>query len=168
MSTAPLSPGGDDHAAAITRMQQEFDTFIAQVRRTMRANAQEVSDGMLPGAFKVLNSIARLGSATMSELTERLMIDKGQLSRTVRELDERGLIERSPDPEDGRSTLLSLSDYGADRIALVHDRRKDILQTVLHGWSVSEIDRFTAMLHALMTGLDAEDQGRRARDGEAH
>ncbi len=152
----------DDHAEAIARIEREFDVFVAQIRRTARANAQAVSDGMLPGAFKVLGSIARAGSITMSELTELLMIDKGQMSRTVRELDERGLIERSPDPADGRSMLLSLSEHGAERIAVVHNRRRDILRTVLHGWSVSDIDRFAQMLHALMTGLDTEDQERRA------
>ena len=40
------------------------------------------------------------------------MADKGQISRTVRELEGLGLIARTPDPEDGRSSLLSPTPEG--------------------------------------------------------
>ena len=59
------------------------------------------------GAYKVFTTIVRRESITASALTEHLLMDKGQLSRTVRELEQLGLIERRPDPDDGRSSLLS-------------------------------------------------------------
>ena len=44
-------------------------------------------------------------------------MDKGQLSRTVRELEHLGLVQRAADPEDGRSSLLSPTAEGLERLA---------------------------------------------------
>ena len=72
---------------------------------------------MLPGAYKVFTTIVRRESVTLSALAEALMADKGQISRTVRELEELGLISRTPDPADGRSSLLSPTPEGLERLA---------------------------------------------------
>ena len=48
------------------------------------------------------------------------MADKGQICRTVRELEGLGLITRTPDPEDGRSSLLSPIDDILTLTRLLH------------------------------------------------
>jgi DNA-binding MarR family transcriptional regulator len=48
----------------------------------------------------------------LGELNRHVLLSQPALSRLVDRLAERGLIEREPDPADGRSVLLSLTDAG--------------------------------------------------------
>ena len=102
---------------AVRTLESEFGELINRFRRIITENAQRVSPGMLPGAYKVFTTIVRRESVTLSALAEGLMSDKGQISRTVRELEQLGLIERTPDPDDGRSSLLSPTPEGLQRLA---------------------------------------------------
>ncbi|HEY6801380.1 MAG TPA: MarR family transcriptional regulator, partial [Agromyces sp.] len=102
---------------AVRALEAEFGELINRFRRIISENAGRVSPGMLPGAYKVFTTIVRRESITLSALAESLMADKGQISRTVRELEQLGLIERTPDPDDGRSSLLSPTPEGLTRLA---------------------------------------------------
>ena len=92
---------------------------------------------MLPGAYKVFTTIVRRESVTLSALAEILTADKGQISRTVRELEQLGLIERTPDPEDGRSSLLSPTHEGLVRLAEARAPHERMLVDSLEEWSVA-------------------------------
>ena len=51
----------------------------------------------------------------MGELHRHVLLSQPALSRMVDRLVERGLVERCPDPADGRGVRLSLTDAGRDR-----------------------------------------------------
>jgi DNA-binding MarR family transcriptional regulator len=76
--------------AAVRALEAEFGELLNRVRRIISANAERVSPGMLPGAYKVFTTIVNRGAVTQSSLSETLMADKGQISRTVRELESLG------------------------------------------------------------------------------
>jgi DNA-binding MarR family transcriptional regulator len=107
---------------------------------------------MLPGAYKVFTTIVRRESVTLSALAESLMADKGQISRTVRELEELGLVTRTPDPADGRSSLISPTAEGLARLESAREPQQLTLLERLDGWSIDEIQSLTRLLHALSTG----------------
>ena len=105
---------------------------------------------MLPGAYKVFTTIVRRESVTLSALAEALMADKGQISRTVRELEQLGLVHAHADPDDGRSSLLSPTAEGLERLAAARAPAGELARsTRLDDWSVDEIDSLTRLLHAL-------------------
>ena len=137
---------------AVRALESEFGELISRVRRLLADNAQRVSPGMLPGAYKVFTTIVRRESITLSALAETLMADKGQISRTVRELEGLGLITRRPDPEDGRSSLLSPTPEGLERLAAARAPQESMLQDALHEWSIDDIRTLTRLLHALTAG----------------
>lgn len=137
---------------AVRALEAEFGELISRMRRVLADNAQRVSPGMLPGAYKVFTTIVRRESVTLSALAESLMADKGQISRTVRELEDLGLIRRTPDPEDGRSSLLSPTPEGLERLAAARAPQESVLLNTLEEWSVDEIRDLTRLLHALTAG----------------
>nr|WP_281270609.1 MarR family transcriptional regulator [Quadrisphaera granulorum] len=61
---------------------------------------------MLPGRSARMSSLARLASGSLS-----------RLSNVVKKLEDRGLVHRSPDPDDGRFTVATLTDAGWDVVA---------------------------------------------------
>ena len=137
---------------AVQALEAEFGELVDRIRRVMTENAARVSPGMLPGAYKVFTTIVRREGITLSALAEWLAADKGQISRTVSELQKRGLVHRTPDPDDGRSSLLSPTALGRERLALARTPQENLLVDTLQDWPVDDIRNLARLLHALTTG----------------
>ena len=157
----PLAdPTSDEvRTAAVRALEAEFSELITHFRRLITESANRVSPGMLPGAYKAFTTIARCGQINASALSERMLVDKGQLSRTIRELEDLGLVERSPDPSDGRSSLLSLTPHGTARLAEAREPQEGMLMRNLSDWSVADIDSLSRLLHALSAGVTPVREG---------
>ena len=138
--------------AAVRALEAEFSELLNRVRRLVMENAHRVSPGMLPGAYKVFTTIVRRESISQSALAETLVADKGQISRTVRELEQLGLIERTPDPADGRSSLLSPTALGIARLTAAREPQAGSLMKVMDEWEIDDIQSLSRLLHALTTG----------------
>ncbi|WP_315943089.1 MarR family winged helix-turn-helix transcriptional regulator [Microbacterium festucae] len=138
---------------AVRALEAEFSELITRMRRILTENANRVSPGMLPGAYKVFTTIARRESISQSALADTLIVDKGQLSRTVRELEQLGLIRREPDPADGRASILFPTPFGLERLAEARAPQENTLLDALEDWPVDDIHSLTRLLHALTTGV---------------
>ena len=136
---------------AVRALEGEFSELITRMRRLLMENAERVSPGMLPGAYKVFTTIVRRERVSQSTLAEHLVVDKGQLSRAVRELEQLGLIQRESDPDDGRASILSPTAHGLARLAQARAPQEDTLAKALDGWAVEDIQNLTRLLHALTT-----------------
>lgn len=62
----------------------------------------------------VILEIGEKGDMTISDLTDRLGLDKSTLSRTVNELVSQEVVERRPNPDDRRFVLLRLTEKGKE------------------------------------------------------
>ncbi|MET0674067.1 MAG: MarR family transcriptional regulator [Microbacterium pygmaeum] len=148
----PASENLEARTTAVRALEAEFGELITRFRRIIGENADRLSPGMLPGAYKVFTTIVRRESITLSSLAESLMMDKGQISRTVRYLEDLGFILRTPDPEDGRSSLLSPTALGLERLDAARTPQERTLLHTLAEWSVDDIQNLTQLLHALSSG----------------
>lgn len=137
---------------AVRALEAEFGELVNRFRRIITENAHRVSPGLLPGAYKVFTTIVRREPVTTSALAEILTADKGQISRTVRELEELGLVRRTPDPADGRSSLLSPTTLGLERLAAARAPQEGVLVDALQEWPIEDIGNLTRLLHALTSG----------------
>ncbi|MGW9157927.1 MarR family winged helix-turn-helix transcriptional regulator [Microbacterium sp. NPDC055665] len=151
-----LSDTPEARATAVRALEAEFGELITHFRRVISENANRVSPGLLPGAYKTFTTIARCETVTVSALSERMLLDKGQVSRMVRELEELGLVERSTDPADGRSFLLQLTPLGEERLAAARLPQEGRLLRTLEDWSLADIGSLTRLLHALASGASPD------------
>lgn len=95
---------------------------IGEIRRFNRFYTQKL--GVLSEAFlntpfslteaRVLHALAHRDGATATWLGRELDLDAGYLSRILREFERRGLILRSPSPQDARQAMISLTPAGRD------------------------------------------------------
>lgn len=143
---------GTDRADAVQALEASFSELMSAFRHHLAAVAERVSPGMLPGTFKVLSSLDRSGPATLSALAERLTADKGLISRSVTELEELGLIVRTPDPADRRSRTIAVTPLGEERLAAARAPQEGRFFAVLEDWPVGDIRHLTALLSALAAG----------------
>lgn len=81
--------------------------------------------------WRVLATLSGRGSATAHEIVASTRTHKSTISRAVSTLTERGLIERTGSPSDGRELVLQLSDSGQrmmrELVPLVLDTEQEIL-----------------------------------------
>ncbi len=150
-----MTAAGDPRQEAVRGLEGAFSELMGEVRRVYAQAAAIVSPGMLPGTFKVLSVIERHGSATVSGLAERLAADKGQVSRSVTELQELGLVRRVADESDGRIKLITVTNEGQRRLAAARARYEGLLTEVVADWPVDDIERVTVLLHELARGASA-------------
>jgi len=137
---------------AVRGLEGAFGELMGEFRRVYAQAAEVVSPGMLPGTFKVLSSIQRAGEISVSGLAERLTTDKGQVSRSVSELEDLGLVERTADAADGRIKLITLTDEGKSRLEKARLPYEGRLSEVLADWPIDSIEKLTELLHALAAG----------------
>lgn len=103
--------------------------------------------GITSREWRALAVLSYLHEAPLQELARHSGLLKSQMSRTVAGLIERGLIQRSANPEDGRSILLRLSPDGervaAEILAMSHGRN----DRMLAGLSPGERQLLMELLH---------------------
>ncbi len=146
---AETSAASSSRNDAVRELEAEFGELITRFQRVISEIANRVSPGLLPGAYKVFTTIARRDGVTLSTLADHLMMDKGQLSRTIRELESLGLISRAPDPADGRSSLLSATAEGRGRLEAARAPQQGLLLDAIVDWPLDDIHALTRLLHAL-------------------
>ncbi len=86
-------------------------TWLA-VFKMYNEQASKYDSTMVTG-FTLLSIDPETGTPSTS-LGPRMGIEPTSLSRTIKNLEERGLIFRKPNPEDGRGVLICLTEYGQD------------------------------------------------------
>ncbi|MER7819393.1 MarR family winged helix-turn-helix transcriptional regulator [Streptomyces sp. NPDC096153] len=101
------------------------------------------------GSAAVLALLARYGEMRMSRLAELLAVDMSVTSRHVAHVAERGWIERSPDPDDGRSRILRLTPAGEAQLDDLGRRTTDLFAHYLEDWSDDDVGRLNALLARL-------------------
>jgi DNA-binding MarR family transcriptional regulator len=97
---------------------------IARMARRLR---QEAGAGLSPTLTAALATIERHGPLTPSELADRERVQRPTVTRVLARLEEAGLVERAADPQDRRSSLVSVSAEGRALLDEVRARKDAFL-----------------------------------------
>jgi DNA-binding MarR family transcriptional regulator len=100
---------------------------IVRTARRLRQEAAEGATELTPTAVSALATVERHGPLTPSELAGIERVKRPTATRTLRVLEEAGLIERAPDPGDGRSCLVSVNAAGRERLRRLRSRKNAYL-----------------------------------------
>lgn len=74
---------------------------------------KSMPDGMQLAQFGVLNHMVRLGDGwTPVRLAAAFQVTKGAMTNTLKRLEARSLVHIAPDPDDGRSKRVFITDEG--------------------------------------------------------
>ena len=88
----------------------------------------------------------RGGPATSGELAKLEQISPQSMGTTLAALETEGLIERSPDPADGRRVVLSVSEAGREVLRTRRNARTEALARALsEGFSDAELEQLMAV-----------------------
>lgn len=114
------------------------------------------------GEFDVLATLYRSGAPhalNPQKLVEALLLTSGAMTNRLDRLEQAGLLVRNPNPDDRRSTIVSLTAEGLRIIKLVlKDYLKD-LGALLDPLTVPERKQLAALLKKLLIKHDEETPG---------
>ena len=139
----------------LNELEAEMATLIRRIRRVITERAREVHEELQPAAYFILANLVEHGPKRASALVEEFGIDKGAISRQVQQLVDLGLVERTPDPADGRAMMLGVTDEGRSRLTDTSRQRRKLLDERLSGWSDDELAVFVTALGRYNRTLDA-------------
>jgi DNA-binding MarR family transcriptional regulator len=107
----------------ITGTAAHLRLAIARTARRLRQNAM----GLTPTGMAALATIERCGPMTPSELADVERVKRPTATRILARFEGLGLIERTPDPSDGRSSLVALTKLGQETLDQARSRKDAIL-----------------------------------------
>ena len=136
-------------------LEREVGVMVRRIRRVIAGRARALHPELQSSSYLMLSWLDQYGPQRASAMADTFGIDKGAISRQVQHLVDLGLVDRSPDPDDGRATLISVSTDAASRMAAVNDERRRWLDERLGDWADEDLASFVDLLGRYNVALDA-------------
>jgi DNA-binding MarR family transcriptional regulator len=132
----------------------ELRVTLSKLSRRLREQAHAAD---LTGAQKsVLLRLERDGPATLTTLARAEGVRPQSMGATVAALESMGLLIGSPDPADGRQTILSITSTCREWIRATREAREDwLLRAIRAKLSPEEQEQLTAAIPLLRRLADA-------------
>lgn len=135
--------------------EQVANELAAVVGRLLRRLRSSSSESLLtPTQRSVLARIADGGPATTAALARAEFVRPQSMRLTLGALEGQGLVERAPDPADGRKSVMSITDTGRTTLAKVRAAKRNWLAEViaaeLDGAERRTVAEATALLDRLV------------------
>jgi len=136
---------------------------IVRTARRLRQEAAGAVGELTPTSAAALATVERHGPLTPSELAEIERVKRPTATRTLRVLCDAGLVERTPDPDDGRSALVSVTGEGRDRLRRLRGRKNAYLARRMRDLPAVDIETLDRAATILEQILEAPRSSRRER-----
>ena len=126
----------------------QMRTILGRLKRRLRE--QGGRDDLTPSQISVLLLLEREGAATVSGLARAEKMRPQSMSSIVTSLQDAGLVGSSADPNDGRQTLMSLTNKCEKWLRESRAARQDWLTTaILQKLSAQEQQKLSVALQLL-------------------
>lgn len=150
---APIRFWGVPKMADVTDKpgEPDVDHELTRLFRRSRARglrlAAEIHESLDITSYLLLMAIAdQRDGVRGSDLAESFAVHKSTISRSIATLEKLGLVERIPDPDDGRAQLLMPSADAALVINQIRERGHGWLVNILADWTAEDRATFATGL----------------------
>lgn len=116
------------------------------------------SEGLTVPQFTILTHATPEG-VPLSEISARMLCDNSNLTGIVDRLISKGLVERRPDPQDRRVSLICLTPKGAEKMRNIRPRHHASVSRRMRSLSEREVQQLRDLLRALYEGLQEPPEG---------
>ncbi len=118
--------------------------------------------GLNGGEFDVLATLRRSGepySLTPTELFRSMMLSSAAMTNRIDRLEGRGLVERSPDPDDRRGVRITLTEEGLDLVNRAVEAHVKGEHGLLGALSAQERESLAGLLRKLLISIEDHQSG---------
>jgi len=122
---------------AMRRFQHVRERFIAARMHT--------SDGAVETAAFACLFVLDRGPARSGAVAEALYTDPSTISRHVANLVKLGYVRREADPDDGRATILVITDLGHKRLGQLRKQRAQSMLAAMEDWTDTDLNTLSTL-----------------------
>jgi DNA-binding MarR family transcriptional regulator len=128
--------------AVNTEVAARLRLAIVRTARRLRQEAYEAESGaeLSPTLTSALATVERHGPLTPSELADRESIRRPTATRIIASLEAAGLVDRMPDPADGRAALVSATREGSALLKRLRSRKNAYIAKRLKRMDAAEVE----------------------------
>lgn len=174
---AAVATASDDDRRYATEIGAHMITTV-KLFTSLRARLQALPDAD-QWAGPLLHRLMHFGPQRASDLADALSADPSTISRQVAAMVKSRLVERQADPDDGRASILVLTEAGRERFAEFGRMRGRMMSPLIAGWTPAEratfldlTERFneslTQCLEPMKETVTAYAVGRPGRESNEH
>ena len=113
--------------------------------------------GLERGEFDVLAALRRAGAPnelSPTQLYRSLLLSSGGLTNRLKRLTAKGMIERRPDPKDGRSDLVCLKEEGREVVDRAFTADMDLEAALIAGLGEDRLAELETLLRDLCRKIE--------------
>lgn len=122
------------------------------IRLIKRAHVGEELDRP---SFMLLHTLVGIGPSRVTTLAAAVHSDPSTVSRQAADLVGLGLLERDPDPGDGRASLLTVTDSGTALLDRARQRRDERITAIIESWQPVEREQLADLIDRFIAGYEA-------------
>jgi DNA-binding MarR family transcriptional regulator len=124
-----------------------------------RFRTRHLEDQIDPSTFPLAKQLMHHDAMRISNLAVKVELDASTVSRSIKQLEDRGIVERTADPADGRASLVQLTPFGRECLQAAFGRRLERIRETLEPWSAEDRATLQQLLVRLARDLaDASDR----------
>ncbi|MFI7482755.1 MarR family winged helix-turn-helix transcriptional regulator [Kocuria sp. M1R5S2] len=136
---------------------------LLELQRVMKrlTKSEPGRRALSPTSIALLYYLIGSGPSRATVMAAETGLGPSGLSRQLAGLDDSGLVERTPDPEDGRAALVSITDRGREQVRAVLEEDAHSLASRLEDWDEERARASRSAINEITTVfLDSLGAGR--------
>jgi DNA-binding MarR family transcriptional regulator len=137
-----------------SELQALLISTISGLKISMKNIMKEKGIPLSPLYFMILKRIHDTENCTANFLADVTEKDKGQITRLVKEVIEKGLVIKRPNPSDKRSQFLQLTDSGLECYGELENADKAVLKEMRSEISDEEMQLFLTVGAKMLSKLN--------------
>ncbi|WP_338452947.1 MarR family transcriptional regulator [Niallia oryzisoli] len=132
------------HEKDLEKIELELTILI---RRSTFLSSHKKFGNLDRSAYLLLRRLADLGPTGVKILADEFQLDISTISRQVAALEQKGFVDRIPDPTDGRAYTLQITELGTKVFTEHKQSRLERLIEVTNDWSDEDREAFGRLLN---------------------
>ncbi|HYD80685.1 MAG TPA: MarR family transcriptional regulator [Paucimonas sp.] len=132
-----------------------LNALIFALKANLQSSLRDDGAELTAMEARALNFVARNPDSSQADLVQHSGRDKAQITRVIKQLEERGLLRRTARPDDRRSLRLSLTDEGRTAQKRVQQHRKRLAKSLMAGFDAGEREQAIRLLERLRSNVGA-------------
>jgi DNA-binding MarR family transcriptional regulator len=140
--TVARSKIGADRPSVIAELEWELVLLVRALEAVQRRRNYPLDRAH----YLLLGLLEREGPQSIAALASDLLLDGSTVTRQVTTMEDQGLVEKQPHPQDGRSTLICATPRGLREAAKMREMRLRRVKMLFQGWDAKDRATFAALL----------------------
>ncbi|ESY72552.1 MarR family transcriptional regulator [Mesorhizobium sp. M1050] len=149
-------PNTDDDWEPLRHPGHYFSRIARELSRIGDARLRDL--GFATAQLPVLVALKDGERLSQTELARWAKVEQPTMAQMLARMERDGIVKREPDPRDGRSSLISLTDEALARLpagrAILRQGNADIMK----GLSPEEVDTLVSLLQRVLANIEALEQ----------